>query len=767
MKRRDFIKTSLAATVVTGHRFAGAESGEDMPLVQVNIHWPTFLARHDMLWKRLPGNWREAPWTGNGMLGSMFWIEGNALRIQAFRGDVQAHRPMTQGFSGYTRARLQIGSHYLAPVGKPAGCDLRLSYYDAEVVGTINTEKGAWKIRHFTHAEDMAIVTELEAFDREGPVQLIWQPDKNAMPTRPGYARTKEDLPRLQKQYKSRYPTEPFPPNPDAVVKSVDDVNICIQDMLGESRHCTAWRMIETGKGKQRLVVSIANRWPKETGDSVAEAVAVVKKVCALTGPAYDAWKQKHYDWWHAYYPASFVSVPDTEVETVYWTTMYKLGSATMIVRVNMLKVTAADWTQIPGVKNAWPMKGFEGVPGMAFHPIISEVKDVDSDGKPDIFRCRSEHPGARVERRRYDDGSVVWESEPLGALHGDESRLPVFDLHGDGRFSVLHATTDGTWCINADTGETEWAARDGRGDIIVGHFLDKKTQAVVVRDGGVLHCYEHTGKKAWTHDTELRGGAAYSHEMGRCDVDGNGLDEIFANWQKLTMGLRGDGTVLWEDRTQRHHSDFVDYGDVDGDGNIEVIYDHEGCGAAKGPIYVVEPLSGKIKAKIDYRQQGIRHAQNIALGNFDKTTKGLEIAFCEKGSNIYLFDSSGKLVWKRPVPASLLSKGDWDGDGDEEVLAFGLGANVDGMFSVWDGDGTRLYAISFLPSPYSRMLDNATYKKNLGGTWRAHAMPGGHEGIRRQVDLDGNNRADVIMPFGEWHWGSDSILFLMEGRPK
>jgi len=42
--------------------------------------------------------------------------------------------------------------------------------------------------------------------------------------------------------------------------------------------------------------------------------------------------------------------------------------------------------------------------------------------------------------------------------------------------------------------------------------------------------------------------------------------------------------------------------------------------------------------------------------------------------------------------------------------------------------------------------------------------MSGGHEGIHRQVDLDDNGRADVIMPFGEWHWGSDSILFLMEG---
>jgi len=72
------------------------------------------------------------------------------------------------------------------------------------------------------------------------------------------------------------------------------------------------------------------------------------------------------------------------------------------IVRVNMLKITAADWAQVPGVKKTWPMTGFEGAEGMAFHPVITEVKDVDRDGKPDIFRCRSEHPGARIERLRY-----------------------------------------------------------------------------------------------------------------------------------------------------------------------------------------------------------------------------------------------------------------------------------------------------------------------------------------------------------------------------
>jgi len=345
--------------------FAGHVVGKDKPLVQTDIHWPTFLARHDMLWKRLPGNWREAPWTGNGMLGAMCWRQkDNAFRMQVFRGDVQAHRPMTQGFSGFTRARLQIGSYYFITAGTMNGCDLRLSYYDAEVSGTINTTSGALKIRHFTHAEDMAIVTELEAVDGEVPVKLTWQPDKNAMPTRDGYARTEKDLPGTRKSYRSKYPTEPFLPNPDAVVKTVADVNVCIQDMLGGSRHCTAWKMIETSDGKQRLVVSIANRWPKESNDPVTEAVDVVKKVSALTGPSYSAWKQKHYDWWHAYYPASFVSVPDTEVETVYWTTMYKLGSATRGDRVMI--DTAGIW-QTP---SRWPYSTWDFNIAYCYYPM-------------------------------------------------------------------------------------------------------------------------------------------------------------------------------------------------------------------------------------------------------------------------------------------------------------------------------------------------------------------------------------------------------------
>lgn len=188
-----------------------------------------------------------------------------------------------------------------------------------------------------------------------------------------------------------------------------------------------------------------------------------------------------------------------------------------------------------------------------------------------------------------------------MAALHGDESRLPVFDL-------------------------------DAVGDITVGYCLDRKKQSVIVRSDGILRCYDDRGTLTWQRDTGLRGGAAYAHEFNRHDADRDGLDEIFANWQTLTIALRGDGTLLWEDKTQRKHSDYIVCGDVD----------------------------------------------------------------------------------------------------------------ADGMFSVWNGKGERLYAISFLPSPSKRTWSD----KHNGGSW-SHAMPGGHDRVRRQIDLDANGRTDFILAMG------------------
>jgi len=239
--------------------------------------------------------------------------------------------------------------------------------------------------------------------------------------------------------------------------------------------------------------------------------------------------------------------------------------------------------------------------------------------------------------------------------------------------------------------GKTGWSVKEAVKDIILGHFLDKKKQAVVVRSSGILRCYDNKGELIWKHDTGLEGNRAYAHELYRYDADADGLDEIFANWQKLTVALKGDGTVLWEDRSQKHHSDYLISGDVDADGRTEFVYDHEGCGAEKGPAYVVDAMTGKVELKIEYRRDGLKHAQNMALGDFDPGRAGLEIAISGKSGHLFMWGAKGELVWRRAIPSSLLSEGDWDGDGIEDIACHALGANVDGMFSVWNGKGERL----------------------------------------------------------------------------
>ena len=90
-------------------------------------------------------------------------------------------------------------------------------------------------------------------------------------------------------------------------------------------------------KGTRTHIVSIANSYPASTAADTA--VADVTRFLSLDR---STWVDRHRHWWHSYYPAAFLSLPDTEVETVYWTTMYKLGSATRSDRIMI--DTAGIW---------------------------------------------------------------------------------------------------------------------------------------------------------------------------------------------------------------------------------------------------------------------------------------------------------------------------------------------------------------------------------------------------------------------------------------
>ncbi|MHC4201485.1 MAG: discoidin domain-containing protein, partial [Planctomycetota bacterium] len=66
----------------------------------------------------------------------------------------------------------------------------------------------------------------------------------------------------------------------------------------------------------------------------------------------FDKLVESHRDWWHAYYPASFLSVPDMRVEGFYWAQMYKLASATRKDR--MVMDLLGPWFRSTGWPRIW-----------------------------------------------------------------------------------------------------------------------------------------------------------------------------------------------------------------------------------------------------------------------------------------------------------------------------------------------------------------------------------------------------------------------------
>jgi hypothetical protein len=419
------------------------------------------------------------------------------------------------------------------------------------------------------------------------------------------------------------------------------------------------------------------------------------------------------------------------------------------VVRVNRSLIR--QWNKVPGVKKFWDVRGPNGE-NKAWIAVTCNLKDVDHDGKLDVIRMLTYQPYGQLARFDSDD-KLVWKSEKLPPCSGDESGVPVVDLDGDGKYECVVSQWACLVCIDTDTGRTKWkvaldkGGKPGPGSwdypMVVGHFNSLDHYGVIVRAGLQVLCFDAAGKQLWTYDLV---GDTYGHELDRYDVDSDGFDEVFVGRTRNTTALDNDGKLLWEDNTQRNHTDFFAFGDIDEDGRCEVIYDHDGCGG-RGPLYIADACTGKRKLAVDYRGEGLRHAQAVACADFRPDLPGLEFACDDKADFIIMWDAKGTVLWKYKHPSSLLSKADWDGDGAADLLVFTIGVNVDPAFSVWNGHGKRLYAISWLPSPV-----------------RSHAtMCQPSEGFEGFIDIDGNGKADIPVAFGPWKFGPDQYLFLME----
>ncbi len=273
-------------------------------VVQDRVDWPAFLARHDLVWKVMPDKWDAGAFIGNGLLGAMLYADKDcALRADIGRSDVTDHRPGDNAC--FDKARLPIGHFLLKPVGKVKSGTMRLDLWNAEATGKLVTDRGEISWRAFTHATELVTVFEFNASAGEQNFAWEWVAEKSA-------------------STRTRSPPKDYQPNPPSVMARDGATQVCVQPLLAGGQYATAWQEQGAGTGQRTVFVSVGNSWPGTTARG--SAVRVVEGA-AGTGAAKLA--ESHRAWWHAFYPQSFLSLPDTRLESFYWIQIYKLASAT------------------------------------------------------------------------------------------------------------------------------------------------------------------------------------------------------------------------------------------------------------------------------------------------------------------------------------------------------------------------------------------------------------------------------------------------------
>jgi alpha-L-fucosidase 2 len=269
--------------------------------VKTQIDWPAFLARHDIVWEAMPTHFDTGAFLGNGLLGATIYQQGdNGLRFEMGRSDVTEHRR--------DNARLPIGGLVLTTVGKIQGGTMRLDLWNAEVRGTVTTDKGSISFRSLIHTDAMAILIDLEPSFGEKGSALAWNP--STCQVYRNFVRFND------------------PPHPSERIETNDTIRVCIQERFSGGDFATAWTETQTTKGR-RVILSIADSFPTKSAGE--QAVKTVKAV-ATANPA--VLLASHRAWWHEFYPKNFVSVPDPKLESFYWIQWYKLASASRPDRV-------------------------------------------------------------------------------------------------------------------------------------------------------------------------------------------------------------------------------------------------------------------------------------------------------------------------------------------------------------------------------------------------------------------------------------------------
>lgn len=272
------------------------------------IDYKTFFQKQDLVFDSLSTKWEDGAFLGNGLLGVMVYKEDdNAIRFDLGRTDVVDHREGINPSIG--RARMPIGKFVMRFKAKIQKLNLRLDLWNATLKGTITTEKGVVNFEGLVAAKNDVIIFKTNFTSKESIYQWDWMPEKSISP-----------FLTLGRDSAAKYPA-----NPNYNTSSANNINYHVQPLLAGGSYTTAWKKLGTASN-QTLLITVANSYPKNTSKQQAQATLTPLTITGLTNIV-----AKHHSYWHQFFQKSFISIPDSRLESFWWIQQYKMASATRV----------------------------------------------------------------------------------------------------------------------------------------------------------------------------------------------------------------------------------------------------------------------------------------------------------------------------------------------------------------------------------------------------------------------------------------------------
>ncbi len=273
--------------------------------------------------------------------------------------------------------------------------------------------------------------------------------------------------------------------------------------------------------------------------------------------------------------------------------------------------------------------------------------------------------------------GTLEW-SYPTGSAFGKAFSPTIADVDGDGQLEVVIGG-DKLYCLDAGSGILEWSYAASMNVALAVANLDGDAAMEIAFGGSNIYCIDGaTGILEWSYPASL--GVYCSPAIG--DVDGDGNMEVVIGIDTDTMFCfdGATGTVEWSysSGTSGRVRGSPGIADMDLDGTLEVVF-----GSYDMHIYCLNGLTGGLEWS--YKSNRTIH-RSVSIADLDMDDT-LEVIFSQDISTgpsvdtlICLKGSNGRAIWEKGglgEDIHDLTIADIDGDNCVEIIFGALSGTI------------------------------------------------------------------------------------------